>query len=137
MSIRPAKSPGMQRVTWLTELLRAPIRLELLGALAGEPGGVEADVGALAVATGRELSHVSQHLVQLLAAGLVERRIVWKRHHYRLAEGVRVESRNGLFTIAVRHADGGATSVSDVAPVRVTKETDPRGADRDRAGRAG
>ncbi|MGD9691167.1 MAG: winged helix-turn-helix domain-containing protein [Phycisphaerales bacterium] len=99
--------------------------------------GVEADVGALAIATGREVSHVSQHLVQLLAAGLLERRIVWKRHRYRLAEGVSVEVCGERFVVSVRRPDGRVCSVSALAPEPITKATDRRGAGHGRAGRAG
>lgn len=156
MSMRPAYDgiPGIQRASWLVELLHAQIRLEILAALAGEPrpqrgrtpttasessdgAAVEADVGSLAVVTGRELSHVSQHLVQLLAAGLLVRRIVWKRHHYRLAEGVRVAAQGGAFKIEVRHPDGGVCALSVAPPAPVTRATDQRGVNRDRAGNAG
>jgi len=70
----------------LLALLGIPIHMELLCALATG----EADVGTLSAMTGREVSHVSRHLVRLRDEGLLERRLNWKRHVYRLRAGVEV-----------------------------------------------
>ena len=86
----------------LLDVVRSPVRLEILMRLAKSPK----DVSSLSKEMNLEIQAVSHHLRPLLKTGLVEFEQVKQKHLYRLSERVTTFARGEKLHLQLATSDG-------------------------------
>ncbi len=86
----------------LLDVVRSPVRLEILARLAESPK----DVSSLSKEMNLEIQAVSHHLRPLLKTGLVEFEQVKQNHVYRLSERVTTFARGEKLHLQIATSDG-------------------------------
>lgn len=106
----------------LMSLIMSSIRIEILLCLAEGP----ADVTALALATGREMSHLSHQLAGMLSAGLVTATRSKKRRNYQLGPSISIRRVGPSVIVAVSAPEGHLLATFSPRGHGVAVQVEPR-----------